>query len=102
MPSSIVSELYDLVATIPIGKVCSYSELGRTLTNPVTGLLVGRWMASCPSDLPWWRVVAADGRLPVWKKDPTLEVIQHERLVGEGIEFDLEGKVRMNLYRFEL
>lgn len=102
MATTTLEDLFALVATIPEGKVCSYSELGRSLRNPVSGLLVGRWMSSCPPSLPWWRVVAADGRLPVWKKDPTLEMIQHERLAGEGVEFDLDGKVRMDVYRWEV
>jgi methylated-DNA-protein-cysteine methyltransferase-like protein len=89
-------ELWKLVEEIPPGKVCGYGALGKAMPNPVSGLLVGRWMAHCPPDVPWWRVVGADGRLPIWKKDPNLEVVQHDRLVEEGVDFDMEGKVRMD------
>ncbi len=102
MTGSRLEELWELVRAIPAGKVCGYGAIGNIMKNPVSGLLIGRWMAVSPSDVPWWRVVAADGRLPVWKKDPNLEVIQHDRLVEEGVEFDLEGRVRMEIHRHEI
>lgn len=101
MQSDALAELYGMVRGIPEGRVCNYGQLGRALRNPVSGLLVGRWMSNCSPDLPWWRVVASDGKLPVWKKDPGLEVIQHDRLADEGVEFDGDGKVRMELYRWD-
>ncbi|MBC8064125.1 MAG: MGMT family protein [Chlorobia bacterium] len=101
MTESRLDELWTFVRSIPEGRVCGYGALGKAMRNPVSGLLIGRWMAVCPSDVPWWRVVAADGRLPVWKKDPNLEVIQHDRLAEEGVDFDLEGRVRMDGYRWE-
>jgi methylated-DNA-protein-cysteine methyltransferase-like protein len=96
MANDRLTELYELVNQIPPGNVCGYGELGKAMRNSVSGLLIGRWMAVCPPDIPWWRVVAVDGRLPIWKKDPNLEIIQHDRLAEEGIQFDLDGKVRMD------
>lgn len=52
-------------------------------------------MAQCPSDIPWWRVVAKTGKLPVWKRDPALEDEQRERLRSEGVPF-LEDMVDLN------
>lgn len=92
-----MEELWTLVRSIPSGRVCGYGELGRCLRNPVSGLLIGRWMATCPEDIPWWRVVGADGKLPVWKRDANLETIQHDRLIEEGVDFE-EGKVIMDRF----
>jgi len=92
-------ELYALVRSIPIGRVAGYGQLGHMLRNPVSGLLVGRWMARCPNSLPWWRVVAGDGSLPVWKKDPHLGVEQTQRLSEEGVEI-ADGQVLMERYRW--
>lgn len=78
-------ELYDLVRSIPSGRVASYGALGRALTNPVSGLIVGSWMESCPPDIPWWRVVGANGAFPVGKRSPGLELEQRERLRDEGV-----------------
>ncbi|MBN9500900.1 MAG: hypothetical protein BGO01_00810 [Armatimonadetes bacterium 55-13] len=74
-----------MVRTIPKGSCTTYGDLGKALTNPVSGLLVGRWMANCPQDIPWWRVVGKDGRCPVWKRDPSLEKLQLEHLAAEGV-----------------
>ncbi|MCC7231012.1 MAG: MGMT family protein [Fimbriimonadaceae bacterium] len=96
---SLLEELYELIRSIPIGRVSGYGDLGKSLSRPVSGLLVGRWVANCPSDLPWWRVVGADGRMPVWKRDPNLETIQRDRLIEEGVEF-VDEKVDMARFRF--
>lgn len=84
-----MNELYDLVRRIPPGMVASYGDLGRVLDRPVSGVIVGRWMARDVRDVPWWRVVAKDGTLPVWKRDASLEDEQVQRLLDEGVQ--LEG-----------
>ncbi len=89
-------ELYALVARIPEGRVCSYGLLGRSLAGPVSGVIVGKWMASCPPDLPWWRVVGANGSLPVYSRSPHLGHEQRDRLKGEGVEFEGDS-VRMEV-----
>ena len=99
-PNARLEQLWELVQSIPVGKVCGYGDLGQALQNPVSGLLIGRWMSVAPDGVPWWRVVAADGRLPIWKKDPNLETFQHDQLAEEGVEFELDGRVRMDQYRW--
>lgn len=81
-----LDELWDLVRAIPAGKCASYGDLGRMLHNPASGFMVGRWMAQAPPDLPWWRVVAKDGRLPIHKRDPRLAEEQRLKLEREGVE----------------
>ena len=58
-------------------------------------------MAHCPPDIPWWRVVAKDGRLPVYKMDPLLEQKQIQLLQEEGVELQ-EGKVDMQRFAIDL
>ena len=79
-------ELLDLVRAVPRGRVTNYGALGRALPRPVSGVVVGRWLGNIPEDVPWWRVVGRDGRLPIWKRDPTLEDLQASRLAEEGVE----------------
>lgn len=81
-------ELLERVRTLPRGRVTNYGALGRTLSRPVSGVIVGRWLNNVPEDVPWWRVVGRDGRLPIWKKDPSLEDLQASRLAEEGIEVE--------------
>jgi len=49
--------------------------------------MVGRWMRGSPDDLPWWRVVNAQGATPVWKIDPHLALMQRQLLENEGVAF---------------
>jgi methylated-DNA-protein-cysteine methyltransferase-like protein len=83
-----MEELWNLIRSIPVGKVTSYGALGEALIHPTNGHAVGRWMASCPEDVPWWRVVAKDGRLPIWKRNPAWEDQQVEILRSEGVEVE--------------
>lgn len=87
-------ELYDLIRKIPKGKVASYGDLGRALSQPISGFLVGRAMRHCDGeDVPWWRVVAKNGSLPVSKLDPAAASEQQQRLVREGAEMADEWTV---------
>ena len=78
-------ELLDLVRAIPRGRVTNYGTLGQALSRPVSGVIVGRWLHATPHDVPWWRVVGRDGKLPIWKRDPGLESLQAFRLKEEGV-----------------
>lgn len=91
-PSETLEELWRLVRSIPPGRVAAYGELGRALDHPASGFMVGRWMAMAPPDVPWWRVIAKDGRFPVGKRDPDLERDQRKMLLDEGVSIE-EGRV---------
>ncbi len=93
--------LWELVRSIPRGRCVSYGDIGRALPNPASGFQVGRWMANAPADIPWWRVVARDGSLPVHKKDPRIAEQQAELLCREGVPC-VEGRVEMESARWEL
>lgn len=93
-------ELYDLVRKVPPGRCAGYGSLGRFLANPVSGYVAGRWMASAPEDVPWWRVVAKDGTLVVAKRDPALGIRQRRLLEKEGVEF-VEDRANMDVVRWD-
>lgn len=81
------TEAADLVAAlttrVPPGRATTYGDLARLASDlgsrPVTARLVGRLLSASADDVPWWRVVAHDGRLP-----PGLERSAAQRLVAEG------------------
>lgn len=52
-------------------------------------------MAFCPEGVPWHRVLGADGRLPIAKRDPALAALQRELLAREGVTFLEDGRVHM-------
>ena len=90
-------ELLEQVRAIPVGGVTNYGALGAGLSRPVSGVVVGRWLNGIPEDVPWWRVVGRDGRLPIWKRDPSLESLQAARLAHEGIAV-VEGVVEARFF----
>jgi methylated-DNA-protein-cysteine methyltransferase-like protein len=90
-----MQELWKLVESIPPGRVATYGSLGASLRNPMSGFLVGRRMASAPERIPWWRVVAKSGALPIGKRHPRLMSEQESLLREEGVPFLETGLIDM-------
>jgi alkylated DNA nucleotide flippase Atl1 len=61
------------------GEVVTYGEVAEEVGTPGAARAVGNVLARS-SGLPWWRVVAADGRLV-----PGHEAEQARRLAAEGV-----------------
>lgn len=76
----------DLVERVPPGLVTTYGDLARMASDigpsRVTARTVGRIMASGQREVPWWRVVGSDGRLPPGLGEPA-----RSRLLAEGCPF---------------
>ncbi len=87
-----LDHVWKMIRSVPAGKVVGYGALGAAVVPPVSGLVVGHWMASCPQDVPWWRVVGAKGNLPVFKRGPGFGVEQQRLLESEGVAF-VDGMV---------
>lgn len=62
------------------GEVTSYGEVAAEAGRPGAARAVGRILATSHRDFPWWRVVAANGRLV-----PGSEAEQAKRLRAEGV-----------------
>lgn len=97
-----LEELWKIVRSIPRGKVMSYGDVGRMLKYPASGFMVGKWMASAPEGVPWWRVLAKDGSLSIAKRSTQLAIEQEQRLKKEGIEFLPDGRVDMEKFSFRI
>jgi methylated-DNA-protein-cysteine methyltransferase-like protein len=94
-----MESLWEIIRSIPYGKVASYGDVGQALRNPVSGLIVGRWMTRCEEDIPWWRVVGANGTLLIAKRDPVAAEVQMQRLKEEGVAF-IDLAVDMENFRY--
>ena len=77
--------VHQLVQTVPKGSVTTYGDLGAALGDKNVARHVGYAMAAIPDghDVPWWRVVAAGGRL---SQMPAAAERQAAQLLAEGIE----------------
>jgi methylated-DNA-protein-cysteine methyltransferase related protein len=67
--------------------VVSYGEIARRAGRPGAARAVGGFLAEHGGDLPWWRVVRADGRVA-----PHKPAEQTTRLRAEGVEV-VDGRV---------
>ncbi len=89
--------VYAIVARIPRGKVVSYGQIARMLSNPRGARQVGRAMRHCPQGLPWQRVVMADGRITGGPFAP----LRQAMLEAEGVPFLADGRVDMARCRWQ-
>lgn len=83
-----------IVAAIPAGSVASYGDVADLARAP-SPRLVGRILAEDGHDLPWHRVLRADGT-----PAPHLARRQLELLRAEGVLADGE-RVSMRQYRWQ-
>lgn len=70
-----------VVGDLAVGEVVSYGEVARRAGRRGAARAVGAFLARHGGDLPWWRVVRADGSLAVHKPRE-----QARRLRAEGVE----------------
>lgn len=76
-----------VIARLAPGDLATYGEIAEEAGFPGAARAVGH-VLSGSDGLPWWRVVAANGRLV-----PGHEVDQARRLAGEGVVV-VDGRVR--------
>ena len=90
-------KVYEIVESIPYGKVFAYSQIARALGLPRGARQVGWAMRHCPADLPWQRVVKADGTVA----GGTHADIRKGMLEAEGVVFLEDGRVDMEKCGFD-
>lgn len=83
-----------VVAKIPYGKVASYGQIAAMAGLPRHARLVGKVLSQMDdsSDIPWHRVINAQGRISLNRLDDHGYNDQQAKLLSEGIVFH-NGKV---------
>jgi methylated-DNA-protein-cysteine methyltransferase related protein len=88
--------VWALARRVPAGRATTYGLLAecQLFDQPkrrrgMAARAVGQAMARCPGDVPWWRVVHADGRM----KGATGAEEQRARLAEEGVPLTRDGRV---------
>lgn len=69
-----------VVSSLRPGEVATYGEVAMEAGSPGAARAVGNILARSGGTLPWWRVIAAGGRLATGK-----EADQARRLQAEGV-----------------
>lgn len=93
-PDDYAEVVLDLVERIPPGRVSTYgaiAELAREATGKGGPRSIGLVLSRFGSNVPWWRVCAAGGRLVVHKAEE-----QRALLRQEDVPFAISGRVKMN------
>lgn len=86
--------VYARVRQIPPGQVMSYGQVGQEVG--VSAREVGWAMnQALGEDIPWQRVVGADGYLRIGKRSVALQQTQKALLEAEGVAFRGEDRVDM-------
>ncbi len=85
---------------VPSGKVTSYGAIARMLGYPHGARTVGWALHSIPegSDVPWQRVVNAQGRPSLGEGGAS---VQRQLLEAEGIEFRDDGSIDLRRFGWE-
>lgn len=94
-PRLIDAKIFDLVRSVPAGRVASYGQVGAACDPPISGYICGRILGRGGKDVPWWRIVGKDGNLPVKKRSPEHGDEQRDTLKKEGVKFLKDGRVNM-------
>ncbi len=95
-------KVYEIVDTIPIGKVATYGQIARLLGRPRSAKIVGWALHVNPNPIstPCHRVVNRNGELAGSFAFGGSSV-QHDLLVAEGVTFIDEKTVNMQLHHWE-
>ncbi len=91
--------VFEIVRRIPAGRVMTYGQIAEILGEGYDARTVGYCMHAATEDVPWHRVINAQGAcstgrviLPANKQQSMLE--------NEGIEFDAKDKCDLARYRW--
>ncbi len=97
---SFYEHVYAFVRRVPVGTVVTYGQVALELGAPAAARAVGYALHYLPSspvdDVPWWRVINAQGRISLKGRGAAAD-LQRELLEGEGVRFEAD---RVDLGRF--
>ena len=91
------------VAQVPPGRLATYGQIAELLGAWGRARQVG-WALRrlpLPSEIPWHRVVNAQGRISMTPSREGSDWIQRQRLLAEGIPVDGEGRLPLARFRWQ-
>jgi methylated-DNA-protein-cysteine methyltransferase-like protein len=93
--------VYAVVRQIPPGRIATYGQIAG-IVDHCTARMVGYALASLPkdSDVPWQRVINAQGKISPRGESDMAASVQQELLEEEGVRFSADRKVHLATYRW--
>lgn len=99
------ANIYNVVKTIPHGRLATYGQVAALAGMVRAARQVGVALRATPDkvQIPWHRVVNAQGRVSMRLKDWQSggDELQKILLEAEGVAFDETGKIDLKRYRWE-
>ena len=100
MASREYESYYAVIRAIPIGRVMSYGDVAAHAGRPRQARRVGYALAAMKGgDVPWWRVINAEGAISPRGPDGISEEMQRGLLESEGVEFSHDRRVDLDRFR---
>ena len=81
-----IAEIIDRIRDIPPGHVQTYDDI-----DPDAPRLVGRVLATTHEDVPWHRVVRADGSIPKGRRQRDLLLAEGVPMKGDRVDLSRRG-----------
>lgn len=98
--------VWEIARQIPAGRVATYGQIGSYIPAPegmdpsayaaFRARWVGQAMAACPRDVPWQRVINAQGKISARGGEGV--PAQRRLLEAEGVAFDARERVDLARY----
>ena len=89
---SLRDRVYELMTELPVDKVTTYGDLAAMAGSPRAARIVGGIAHTGPDELPWHRLVNAEGGLAVGF--PGGQDVQRQLLAADGIECDDAWRIK--------
>ncbi|MDQ5845506.1 MAG: MGMT family protein [Acidobacteriota bacterium] len=89
--------VYQIVRTIPTGRVMTYGQLAEILGEGYTPRTVGFVMHGCDDKTPWHRVINAQGGCSTGRVVLPFDK-QQRMLEAEGVSFNERGRCELQTY----
>jgi methylated-DNA-protein-cysteine methyltransferase-like protein len=88
MDERIHEQIREVIAAIPVGTVATYGDIAA-LSGAPSPRIVGRVLAEDGHDLPWQRVLRADGTTAPHLTREQLALLRTEGVLADGEKVDL-------------
>lgn len=98
--NSAFESVFAMVRKIPRGRVMTYGQIATLLENRLSARAVGWALHGCPKNVPWQRVVNAQGGCSTERLPDIPGGLQQSLLQDEGIAFRENGTLELAVYRY--
>ena len=92
--------VFEIVRQIPVGQVMTYGQIAEILGENYTPRTVGFVMHAATEDVPWQRVINAQGACSTGHVVLPVN-LQQQMLESEGVVFNEKGRCDLKKYRWQ-